>query len=234
MDVWFFGLQLTLQCRPDQARPSRSRGRGTSAPRSAPTSSPPPWVGSRPGQAVTWLVPVTTDHAGTPRQQTKCKLADPARKRHRAEDLRGSCGGVRPLTAAVRCRDRPPAGRPGARRPASRPGWPRAEATQGCMPWTHRPPVRVPPGSGRCRGRPSGRSGTRPRRCGARGWGAPVRTRSDPSAAVPGRDLGVGPAYTRAAAPCGTSASAVADRGGPARARRTRSRSSSAASPRSR
>ena len=28
--------------------------------------------------AIVWLVPVATDHAGTPLQQTKCKLAHPA------------------------------------------------------------------------------------------------------------------------------------------------------------
>ena len=27
---------------------------------------------------MTWLVRVATDHAGTPRQQTKCKFTDPA------------------------------------------------------------------------------------------------------------------------------------------------------------
>jgi hypothetical protein len=78
MDVWFFGLQLTLQCRPDQARSLEEQGvRHFGATLSADEFAVT--VGRLEADpAITWLVPVTTDHAGTPRQQTKCKLADPA------------------------------------------------------------------------------------------------------------------------------------------------------------
>jgi len=78
MDVWFFGLQLTLQCRPDQARPLEEQGsRHFGATLGADEFTA--LAGRLEAEpAVTWLVPVTTDHAGTPRQQTKCKLTDPA------------------------------------------------------------------------------------------------------------------------------------------------------------
>ena len=78
MDVWFFGLQLTLQGRPDQVltleeQGARHFGATLGADEFAAT------VERLEGEPdVTWLVPVTTDHAGTPRRQTKCKLADPA------------------------------------------------------------------------------------------------------------------------------------------------------------
>ncbi|HEY5108539.1 MAG TPA: VOC family protein [Acidimicrobiales bacterium] len=77
-DVWFWGLQLTLQQRPDQVLPFDGQGRrhfgvtldaeGFAALVSRLEVSPD----------VTWVVPVSTDHAGTPRQQTKGKLADPS------------------------------------------------------------------------------------------------------------------------------------------------------------
>lgn len=78
MDVWFFGLQLTLQGRPDQARPleeqgARHFGATLGADAFATTVAR---LGGDP--AVRWVVPVTTDDGGTPRQQTKCKLADPS------------------------------------------------------------------------------------------------------------------------------------------------------------
>jgi uncharacterized protein len=78
MDVWFFGLQLTLQDRPDQVLPREEQGaRHFGATLGAEQfAAAVGRLGSDP--AVTWLVPVTTDHAGTPREQTKCKLADPA------------------------------------------------------------------------------------------------------------------------------------------------------------
>ena len=77
MDVWFFGLQLTLQCRPEQARSLEEQGaRHFGATLGADEFAT--IVGRLEGEpTVTWLVPVTTDHAGAPRQQTKCKLADP-------------------------------------------------------------------------------------------------------------------------------------------------------------
>jgi extradiol dioxygenase family protein len=75
-DVWFFGMQLTLQDRPDEAGlvPGGSRHFGVTL--------------SRPGfdqlveqvaaHGVSWLVPVSTDHAGLPSEQTKAKVCDPS------------------------------------------------------------------------------------------------------------------------------------------------------------
>jgi hypothetical protein len=78
MDVWFFGLQLTLQGRPDQVLSLEDQGArhfGATLGAEAFTTT----VGRlQADPTVTWLVPVATDHAGTARQQTKCKLADPA------------------------------------------------------------------------------------------------------------------------------------------------------------
>ena len=78
MDVWFFGLQLTLQRRPDQVLPLEDRGeRHFGAALGADAFAT--IIGRLEADpSVTWLVPVATDHAGTPRQQTKCKFADPA------------------------------------------------------------------------------------------------------------------------------------------------------------
>jgi len=78
MDVWFFGLQLTLQCRPDEALPLERQGaRHFGAALDAGTFA---GVVARlqADGAIRWLAPVSTDHEGTPRQQTKCKLVDPA------------------------------------------------------------------------------------------------------------------------------------------------------------
>ena len=78
MDVWFWGLQLTLQQRPDQLLPGEHQGGrhfgvtveaeefATVASRLEGTSD------------VVWIARVATDHLGTPRQQTKCKVADPS------------------------------------------------------------------------------------------------------------------------------------------------------------
>jgi hypothetical protein len=78
LDVWFFGLQLTLQGRPDQVLSREEQGaRHFGATLDVDTFAT--IVGRLEADpTVTWLVPVTTDHSGTPRQQTKCKLVDPA------------------------------------------------------------------------------------------------------------------------------------------------------------
>lgn len=78
MDVWFYGLQLTLQLRPEDVLPPGRRGNrhfgvtldavGFEAAVARLQGSPD----------VSWEAPVSTDHAGTPRQQTKCKVVDPS------------------------------------------------------------------------------------------------------------------------------------------------------------
>jgi uncharacterized protein len=78
MDVWFFGLQLTLQDRPDQVLSREEQGARHFGVTLGPAQFTATLGRLESDPAVTWLVPVTTDHAGTPREQTKCKLADPA------------------------------------------------------------------------------------------------------------------------------------------------------------
>lgn len=78
LDVWFFGLQLTLQGRPDQVLSLEEQGaRHFGATLDADTFATV--VGQLDADpSVTWLARVATDHGGTPREQTKCKLVDPA------------------------------------------------------------------------------------------------------------------------------------------------------------
>ena len=78
MDVWFWGLQLTLQQRPDQVPPPERRevrhfGVTLDAEEFAALVTR---LEAR--SDVTWVVPVSTDNLGSPLQQTKGKLADPS------------------------------------------------------------------------------------------------------------------------------------------------------------
>jgi extradiol dioxygenase family protein len=76
-DVWFFGLQLTLQERPDEVAPLRAGGSrhfGVTLGRDDFDS-----VVSRLASSGTeWVVPVSTDDEGQPTEQTKAKIADPS------------------------------------------------------------------------------------------------------------------------------------------------------------
>ena len=78
MDVWFHGLQLTLQHRPDDVMSVEGQGArhfGVTLERSG-FDEITARLRSDPG--VRWVVPVTTDFAGSARQQVKCKIADPS------------------------------------------------------------------------------------------------------------------------------------------------------------
>lgn len=76
-DVWFYGMQLTLQERPDQVLADEQRGvrhfgvtlSGDELDRLLHRLS---------GHPVRWLAPVTIDYAGTPREQRKAKILDPS------------------------------------------------------------------------------------------------------------------------------------------------------------
>jgi extradiol dioxygenase family protein len=75
LDVWFHGMQVTLQERPDEvlAEPGvRHFGVTLGAEELADVLHR---VAAHP---VRWLHPVTTDFAGTSREQTKAKLLDPS------------------------------------------------------------------------------------------------------------------------------------------------------------
>jgi extradiol dioxygenase family protein len=76
-DVWFFGMQITLQDRPDEVTPLHAEaGRhfGVTLARDEFDEV----VARLLEHEVRWLVPVSTDDPGTPVEQTKTKLADPS------------------------------------------------------------------------------------------------------------------------------------------------------------
>ena len=78
MDVWFFGLQLTLQLQPEDVLPPGRQGNrhfGVTLDAGGFETALARLHGS---PDVAWVAPVSTNHAGTPRQQTKCKVADPS------------------------------------------------------------------------------------------------------------------------------------------------------------
>jgi uncharacterized protein len=76
VDVWFYGLQLTLQNRPEEAGldASSTRHFGVTLARGEFETM----VGRLEGHDVRWLVPVSTDDEGLATEQTKAKVADPS------------------------------------------------------------------------------------------------------------------------------------------------------------
>ena len=76
-DVWFFGMQVTLQDRPDEVAASTDRGSrhfGVTLGRDDFDAA----VTRLTAGGVDWLVPVSTDDEGLPTEQTKAKIADPS------------------------------------------------------------------------------------------------------------------------------------------------------------
>jgi extradiol dioxygenase family protein len=76
-DVWFYGLQLTLQYRPDQVLPDDQRG----VRHFGVTLSPDvlaDLLAKLEQHPIIWLERVHTDYAGTPKEQTKAKFLDPS------------------------------------------------------------------------------------------------------------------------------------------------------------
>jgi hypothetical protein len=77
MDVWFYGLQLTLQVRPDEVVSDVRQGVrhfGVTIDRAALDAL----VARLDGHDVRWLRPVETDATGALRGKTSAKLADPS------------------------------------------------------------------------------------------------------------------------------------------------------------
>jgi extradiol dioxygenase family protein len=77
VDVWFFGMQVTLHERPDETAASPHGGTrhfGVTLGRDEFDAL----VARLDATGVAWLVPVTTDDAGLPTEQTKGKVADPS------------------------------------------------------------------------------------------------------------------------------------------------------------
>ena len=76
-DVWFYGMQITLQDRPGetvQAPDGGSRHFGVTLGREEFEAM----VARLGARDVRWLVPVTTDDEGLSTEQTKAKIADPS------------------------------------------------------------------------------------------------------------------------------------------------------------
>jgi extradiol dioxygenase family protein len=76
-DVWFYGMQVTLQDQPDEvaAQPARgTRHFGVTLSRGEFDET----VARLTERGVSWLAPVSTDEAGLPTEQTKGKIADPS------------------------------------------------------------------------------------------------------------------------------------------------------------
>jgi extradiol dioxygenase family protein len=76
-DVWFFGMQLTLQDRPHEvALPTRGASRhfGVTLGRNDFDVV----IARLAACGIDWVVPVSTDDEGLPTEQTKAKVADPS------------------------------------------------------------------------------------------------------------------------------------------------------------
>ena len=73
VDVWFYGMQVTLHLRPDELAEPGVRHFGVTLPLDDLRA-----LVDRIGGSVTWVDPLATEFAGTSREQTKSKLADPS------------------------------------------------------------------------------------------------------------------------------------------------------------
>jgi extradiol dioxygenase family protein len=76
-DVWFYGMQVTLQDRPDEVAPVQSGGSrhfGVTLPRPKFDAL----MATLAASEVNWLVPMTTDDEGLATEQTKAKIVDPS------------------------------------------------------------------------------------------------------------------------------------------------------------
>jgi extradiol dioxygenase family protein len=77
IDVWFYGLQLTLHAQADQVLPDEQRGVrhfGVTLDADELTAL----LARLDAASVRWLSPVSTDYPGTPQEQTKAKVLDPS------------------------------------------------------------------------------------------------------------------------------------------------------------
>ena len=77
MDVWFYGLQLTLQVRPDELLSDQQQGVrhfGVTLERAALEEL----LARLEQMPIRWITPVVTDTEGTLRGKTGAKVADPS------------------------------------------------------------------------------------------------------------------------------------------------------------
>ncbi len=76
-DIWFFGMQVTLQDRPHEVASTgaeTSRHFGVTLGRDEFDAT----IARLASSGVDWLVPVSTDDEGQPTEQTKAKIVDPS------------------------------------------------------------------------------------------------------------------------------------------------------------
>jgi extradiol dioxygenase family protein len=76
-DVWFYGMQITLQDRPDEVPAASTRGSrhfGVTLGRDEFEAL----IARLRRRGVDWVVPVSTDDEGLATEQTKAKIADPS------------------------------------------------------------------------------------------------------------------------------------------------------------
>jgi uncharacterized protein len=81
IDVWFYGLQLTLQEHPDKVLRAEERGVrhfGVTLDAEQLATVLARLASQPTGRQITWLREVSTDHAGTAHEQTKAMIADPS------------------------------------------------------------------------------------------------------------------------------------------------------------
>ena len=81
IDVWFYGLQLTLQEHPEQVLPGEQRGVrhfGVTLDAEQLAAVLARLRAQPADRQIVWLREVSTDYAGTPREQTKAMIADPS------------------------------------------------------------------------------------------------------------------------------------------------------------
>ncbi len=77
IDIWFFGLQLTLQLQPDEVLPLEQRGvRHFGA--TVSEDELRTLMSRLDASDVEWVSPLHTDYPGTPQEQTKAKVSDPS------------------------------------------------------------------------------------------------------------------------------------------------------------
>ena len=77
LDVWFFGMQVTLQERPDEVLSAEQVGtRHFGA--ALGIEDLQAIIARVEAAGVDWVHPLTTDFAGSPQEQTKAKLRDPS------------------------------------------------------------------------------------------------------------------------------------------------------------
>jgi uncharacterized protein len=77
VDVWFYGMQITLQDRPQEVAASPTGGTrhfGVTLGGDEFEAM----IGRLDAQGVDWVVPVSTDDEGRSTEQTKAKIADPS------------------------------------------------------------------------------------------------------------------------------------------------------------